>query len=206
MSGLTLGNTIHFSSEVHKSATVDDEIPRFKVRQINAMNYQADLQAIYIALLARHCTITIGRPHRLSHLTKQFIKIKKIVFSNLDSIDVLQFIQTRSNEQAQHEYKTGNTTQKTAKRRIQPTKRREEMRFLQDILFEFGYYVEISSETIDGYEGSVSLYSKKGSITTNSIRLLGDELNKKLSSILEAQPNALLNSSSFKETSLDSFL
>ncbi|EAL50305.2 hypothetical protein EHI8A_071980 [Entamoeba histolytica HM-1:IMSS-B] len=179
-----------------------DEIPRFKARQIEAMNYQADLQAILIALLTQFSTVSVGRPHRISHLTKQFIKIKKIVFSDQnDSIDVLQYIQTRSKEQAQYEFKVGNTTKKTAKRRIQPTKRREAMRFLQDILIEFGYFVEVEIETIDGYEGEVTLFlNGHFFLGSNQIKILGNEINKKISSMLQTNANIVLDSRLYNST------
>ena len=58
-----------------------NDIPKFKLRQNNAMDYQSDLQALYIyLLLLNNITVEIGSPNRLAHLTKQFIKIKKLSF------------------------------------------------------------------------------------------------------------------------------
>ena len=131
----------------------DQDIPRFKVRQIKSMDFQSELQSIYIYLLLHHnVTIEIGCPHRMPHLTKQFVKVRKIIFNSKDSendvldksqneINILSFIQRRAREQAQFEKISSNIAAKTAERRIQSTKRRECMRLFQDLLVEHGYFI-----------------------------------------------------------------
>ncbi|ELP86924.1 hypothetical protein EIN_315030 [Entamoeba invadens IP1] len=172
--------------------------PKFKERQNDAMNFQADLQSLLIALLTKHCKITIGRPHRLSRMTKQFIKIKELEFNRFDTINVLQYIQTLSKEKTQYEFMSGNTTKKTAKRRIQPTKRREVVRLLMDILLEFGYVVIAENETVDGYEGNVWIYSNGICIyDTEQIKMCGSIVNTYLASQLQVKTSVVLTTAEF---------
>ncbi|ELP88339.1 hypothetical protein EIN_227520 [Entamoeba invadens IP1] len=186
------------SSQTLPKKIKEEEIPRFKGKQIEAMNFQSDLQAIFIAILSKYTTISIGRPHRMSHMTKQFLKIKEIEFNRFDSINVLQFIQTRSKEQAQHEFATGNTSKKTAKRRIQPTKRREVMRLLQDFISELGFLVVVENETVEGYEGKVTIY-QNGSLlfNTQQIRDFGNQINQHLASSIQTATSITVTKDSF---------
>ncbi|ELP93890.1 hypothetical protein EIN_177970 [Entamoeba invadens IP1] len=171
---------------------------KFKDKQMVSMNTQADVQAIFIALLSQHCTLSLGRPHRQSYKTKQFMKIKDIQFNRFDTINVLQIIQVRSKEQEHLISEKENTTQKTAKRRTQLMKRRECVRLLQDLLVEFGFIVCFEKETVDGFEGQIDIYQNGIKILdTKQIRESGNAINKHLANLLASSKSVIVNKDTF---------
>ncbi|ELP87199.1 hypothetical protein EIN_093560 [Entamoeba invadens IP1] len=173
----------------------------FKEKQVESMNIQSDLQAVFIALLTRHSSLVVGRPHRASFKTKQFIKIKEVNFDRFDQINMLQLIQKRSKEQENALSENEKTSRKTAKRRIQLTKRRETMRILQDILAEFGFLVFIEKETVDGYEGDITIY-ENGVLfmTMEQIRESGNIINEQITSMLSTTNNVPISKDMFCPT------
>ncbi|KAL7721564.1 TATA-binding protein-associated phosphoprotein [Entamoeba marina] len=183
---------------MHYVKPYDKPFPRFKAKQIEMMNLQSNVQAVLIGLLSKYCTINVGRPHRKSVLTQQFIKIKTLEFGKDDLIDVPTYIQKRSVDKAKFEFGKGNTTQKTAKRRIQPTRRLELMRLLQDILFLYDFHVFADEEDIDGYGGDVFIYYKNQLLfNTTEIIKKGTMINDIITKELETSKNALLQHTSF---------
>ncbi|ELP83379.1 hypothetical protein EIN_372840 [Entamoeba invadens IP1] len=171
---------------------------KFKEKQMYSMNVQVDVQAVFIALLSQVATLSIGRPHRQSYKTKQFLKIKDITFNRFDTINILQVIQQRSKEQELLISTTDNTSLKTAKRRTQVTKRRETIRLLQDLLSEFGYFVEIEKENVDGFEGEITIY-KDGLLflKTEQVREMGKNINIYLTELLNCSKSIVVNKETF---------
>ncbi|KAL7711577.1 TATA-binding protein-associated phosphoprotein [Entamoeba marina] len=180
------------------SIDIQKPLPRFKSKQIDMMNLQSNLQAVLIGLLSKFCIINVGRPHRKSVLTQQFIKIKSLQFTNDDEIDIPTFIQRRSEEKILNEFVNGNTSKKTAKRRVQPTKRLELMKLLQDLLSEFDITVYTEEEDANGYQGKVYIYHKSTLLfDTKDVTLKGTQINESVTELLSTTKQVYITSTSF---------
>ena len=165
------------TNKIMESLPTEKMMPRFKSKQIEMMNLQAELQAVLLAILSKYCTVSIGRPHRKSTLTIQFMKVTGLEFGNGDYIDTLNFIQRRSAEKAIDEVLKEKTSRKTALRRVQSEKRMELMKFLEDVLMEFGWFVDSHIETADGYDGDVNIfYNGKLFYSTEQIKSIGSQI------------------------------
>ena len=55
----------------------NNNLPKHKERQIESLNYQVDLECMYIMLLSKYSRIEIGRPNKSSLFNKQFLKIEE---------------------------------------------------------------------------------------------------------------------------------
>ena len=133
-----------------------DKKEQLKIKHYESSNKQSCLIGLMIALLNQTNEIIIGKSQKISTKTIPLIKVISIKNNSFD-FQIQQFIKKRNIERINEQNKL-QITMKTAKRRGQAFKRRENMHILEDILFENNYVINIEKEDRDGIRGNVCIF------------------------------------------------
>ncbi|BFU18878.1 hypothetical protein CL6EHI_039720 [Entamoeba histolytica] len=164
---------------------------KYKERHQYMRTLQSMLQCVLLTFLSKKCDIVIGRPHRKSRITQQFIKVKRFNFKD-DIIDVQNYIRMRCNELVLLENKKG-ISEKTARRRCQMMKRQEVLHLTMDLLSFYGVFVTIETEEGEGIDGRIEVFNnKKIIINRDSIEKIGTLISSFISDLLQTSNEIIL--------------
>ncbi|ELP83434.1 hypothetical protein EIN_375190 [Entamoeba invadens IP1] len=154
----------------------------------SARNYQVCEQCFMLLLLNKYAEIEFMRKKKKSTQALPFLQVKTIFFSQYDSIDFVNLIETKCKGMMESEIK-GGLAQHTAQRRYNCNLLTESLHLLMDILEEFGFY--FSNTLSSGKNGTIKA-EKIGKIGIKDavfyedvIREKGQILNKLVCSKLE---------------------
>ncbi|EDR28509.1 hypothetical protein EDI_193900 [Entamoeba dispar SAW760] len=150
-------------------------------------NYQVSQQAVLLALINRHFSLSLSAPKKKSVVAQQMITVNYLRRGS-DTVAVDEFIHRRLAEIQQYDISQG-VAPKTAARRCENNRIAEVNHLLIDILREFGY--SFSTKVTDGKNGTIkteSVYSilYKGTtlFTRSTIQSSGLAINKYLNDLL----------------------
>ena len=103
-------------------------------------NYQAQQQAVFLALLNRVYDVAVQQQVKRSLVTLPFFRVEELRAAD-DVVRVNDFVEARCRERFVFETRQG-VSEKTAQRRCETYKVTENLHALMDILMEFGYFFE----------------------------------------------------------------
>ncbi|KAL7719397.1 TATA-binding protein-associated phosphoprotein [Entamoeba marina] len=124
---------------MQKNSGVKEEQQQFsKDRYFETRNYLASQQAVFFALLNKSTSFVVSKPTKRSIITDQLFKVKTIILSNGNEIDVIEFVDSRCKEKMVLDLKNG-INEYTALRRFNSNKIIENHHFLIDLAREEGF-------------------------------------------------------------------
>ena len=133
---------------------------------IESLNLESCLYATIIALMNPSHSFIISKPHRVSKKTIPFIKIREII-NDEETIDIKHFMKQRGQDLI-HSYQQQDFSLKTAQRRERSRRRMEMLFYLEDVLFLHGIDIHVSSSSMYGIYGPISISVENNCILETS--------------------------------------
>ncbi|KAL7722243.1 TATA-binding protein-associated phosphoprotein [Entamoeba marina] len=173
-----------------------NQLPKKQDVQRDFLNYQCSQQAIFIALLLRHCKVVLAKPVKKCCVTHQFLRITTLIYPNNVELNVEKEVEQLCENKKQQDILDGVAT-KTADRRYKSNKRAESMNLLIKELKQFQYTFE--SRVTESKKNTSKLeivytisHKNQTFFDSEQIDSIGTDLNKYYTNILSSNKKSIV--------------